>query len=431
MKYIIPGLILSLLFDSSLHAWQPTTLQPEPAKPRVLISSDIGGTDPDDNQSMIHFLMYSDRFDIEGIVSSPSYGEGNKEQVLRVIDLYEKDLPRLKQHGKDFPSPEYLRSVTQQGRHGGAPYSGYTAATEGSDWIIRCAERKSDRPLWVLVWGGLDDVAQALHDAPGIRDQIRIYWIGGPNKKWSTHSYAYIAENFPNLWFIEANASYRGFFSNSGIPDSLHTDHYYDHFIRSAGHLGKEFRNYYNGRIKMGDTPALLYLMDGDPNDPRKESWGGSFTEISHSSREVFRRNTTLADTVPVYSILEFHLQGPDIRIPRDSACFTLTVAGQDWEGFCLGDGEYAVRYSPKKAETLKYSLTSGIPGFKDQQGVFVVENRWPGPSRSTDFALGDHWYSDRSDPSLFDGMWQGAKTVLKWRNDAMQDWAKRWNWLK
>jgi hypothetical protein len=31
-----------------------------------------------------------------------------------------------------------------------------------------------------LVWGGLDDVAQALHDAPEIQDKLRIYWIGGP-----------------------------------------------------------------------------------------------------------------------------------------------------------------------------------------------------------------------------------------------------------
>ena len=37
-------------------------------KPRVLISTDIGGTDPDDNQSMTHLLMYSDKFDLEGIL---------------------------------------------------------------------------------------------------------------------------------------------------------------------------------------------------------------------------------------------------------------------------------------------------------------------------------------------------------------------------
>ncbi|MFR5760100.1 MAG: nucleoside hydrolase-like domain-containing protein [Bacteroides cellulosilyticus] len=39
-------------------------------------------------------------------------------------------------------------------------------ATEGSDWIIKCARKESTRPLWILVWGGLDDLAQALHDAP-------------------------------------------------------------------------------------------------------------------------------------------------------------------------------------------------------------------------------------------------------------------------
>ena len=48
--------------------------KPVPVKPRILISTDIGGTDPDDNQSMIHFLMYSNLFNTEGLISSPSYG---------------------------------------------------------------------------------------------------------------------------------------------------------------------------------------------------------------------------------------------------------------------------------------------------------------------------------------------------------------------
>ncbi|MBD5332900.1 MAG: DUF1593 domain-containing protein [Bacteroides sp.] len=64
-------------------------------KPRILISTDIGGTDPDDNQSMIHLLMYANEFDIEGLVSSPSFGEGSKNEILKMIGLYENDLPRL------------------------------------------------------------------------------------------------------------------------------------------------------------------------------------------------------------------------------------------------------------------------------------------------------------------------------------------------
>lgn len=40
-------------------------------------------------------------------------------------------------------------------------------------------------------------MAQALHDAPDIARRIRVYWIGGPNKKWSLNSYVCIVENFP------------------------------------------------------------------------------------------------------------------------------------------------------------------------------------------------------------------------------------------
>ena len=35
-------------------------------RPRVIVSTDIGGTDPDDFQSMVHFLVYADMFDVEG-----------------------------------------------------------------------------------------------------------------------------------------------------------------------------------------------------------------------------------------------------------------------------------------------------------------------------------------------------------------------------
>src|SRR6476619_2333040 len=88
--------------------------QPIPVKPRILISTDIGGSDPDDNQSMAHLLMYSEKFIIEGLVSSPSYGNGSKEEILRMIDLYEKDLPKLNTHQKGLATPDYLRSVTKQ-----------------------------------------------------------------------------------------------------------------------------------------------------------------------------------------------------------------------------------------------------------------------------------------------------------------------------
>lgn len=400
-------------------------------KPRVIISTDIGGTDPDDNQSMAHALMYTDCFELEGIVSSPSYGEGSTDEIFRMIDLYEKDLPQLKKHIKGLMSPKKLRSITKQGRKGSAPYCGYTLPTEGSQWIVECARRKSDRPLWISVWGGLDDVAQALHDAPDIADKIRIHWIGGPNKKWSVNSYAYIVENFPNLWIIENNASYRGFIAQNKVKDKYNAG-YYETYLKDAGFLGNDFINYYKGLPKMGDTPALLYVMNGNPDCPQGESWGGSFESTARSSRPVFNRPATANDTVPVYSIIEFHIQGP-VRpdIPSYKPCFTLTIRNQKWAGYYLGNGDYAVRHSTYNTGTLPYTITSDIPGFPQHEGAITVENIWPGRQSSTDYAVGPNWYTDKSDPSLFWRNLQGAETVYKWREEVMEDWGKRLQYLK
>ena len=421
---------LFCLTQSLISAQNPT-----PSKPRILISTDIGGTDPDDNQSMTHLLMNSDLFQFEGLVSSPSYGEGNKKEILRMIDLYEKDLPKLRKHNKNLEKPNYLRSITKQGRKGNAPYLGYTTATEGSEWIIKCAKKKSTQPLWILGWGGLEDIAQALHDAPEIQNKIKIYWIGGPNKKWSANSYAYIAENFPNLFFIEVNSSYYGFFSDNTELDSVNSSNYYDSVIKGAGHLGPDFKNYYNGEIKMGDSPSLFYMMDGNPENPERESWGGSFEKISYSPRMIYNQTTTLRDTVSFCSIVEIHLKGPKTAIASDSICFWMEVpygkTVQKWPGYYLGNGDYAIRYIPKKAETLQYQFTSKIAEINGLKGSIVVTNLWPGKKHNADYPLGNNWYSDKSNPDLYDGKIQGGKTVLKWRKAILDDWAKRWKWLK
>lgn len=187
----VTSLILSLIVTLASAA----AVRPQ-ERHRILVSTDIGGTDADDNQSMAHLLMYSDLFDIEALVSTPTFGDGSKAEILRMIDVYEKDYPRLVAHASGLLSPDSLRSLCRQGADRRAPYCGYSTPTEGSQTIIEAARRQDPRPLYVLVWGALEDVAQALHDAPDIKDKIRVYWIGGPNKKWGANAYAYIAENF-------------------------------------------------------------------------------------------------------------------------------------------------------------------------------------------------------------------------------------------
>lgn len=398
-------------------------------KQRILVSTDIGGTDPDDFQSMIHLLMYADLFRIEGLISSP-YGEGRKRDLIDMIGLYEEDFKLLKAHSEGFPDPDSLRSICKQGAIQGAPFRGYAKQTEGSDWMIECARRSNSRPLWILVWGGLEDLAQALHDAPDIKKHIRVYWIGGPNKKWSVNAYAYIAEHHPDLWMIEANATYRGWFLDAESPENLTNEAFFNNHIRGTGVMGTAFENYYGGHIKMGDTPSLVYLMNGDPDDPLGESWGGSFTRIDHSSRYLFDRNTSISDTVAAYGVVEWRFNGPDLDILPDSACFTIEISNQIWPGYYLGKGIYGVRYSSKKPETCTYVTASDIPELDGLSGQFVSIVPWPGDPGPDDYMLGVNWYSDRPEPELFFGVQQGARTVSQHRLQFLSDWAQRWEWL-
>lgn len=432
-------------------------------KQRILVSTDIGGTDPDDNQSMVHLLMYSDLFDIEGLVSSPSYGSGSKSEILRMIDLYQKDYPQLSVAYPRLYSPYYLRSITKQGRKAEMPICGYGEATEGSEWIVKCARKEDSRPLWILVWGCLEDVAQALHDAPDIASKIRINWIGGPNKKWGSNSYNYVVTHFPNLWFIEDNASYRGFIG-SDKDNSYYQAPFWQNCMKGHGAMAEEFQKWYKGNCKMGDTPTLLYLMG--PNrpltqesldSPDTQHWGGQFEKISQTPKYIITGKLCDKDTVSCYSLMEWRMKGPKLENSKqkqymDSVCFVMRTDKQNWHGYYEGNGIYVVRYSPKAPATLTYTITSPIKGFPVHNGTFVVGQKWPAVGlyrcnsktiKAVPIKLGDTWWSDVSDEKMLSGVsddttqgggdyskqngkWQGAGTLACWRNDIIKDWAER-----
>lgn len=115
LKVTLLGLAILILMSKC------KSMEIDTVKPRVLISSDIGGTDPDDFQSMIHLLMYADQFEIEGLVASP-FGDGRKSNYLDIIDDYEKDYAQLAKHASDLPKPAALRAVVKQGAIPAAPF---------------------------------------------------------------------------------------------------------------------------------------------------------------------------------------------------------------------------------------------------------------------------------------------------------------------
>ncbi len=247
-------------------------------RPRVIVSTDIGGSDPDDFQSLIHLLVYSDILDLEGIISSPPKA-GRVQHIHECLDAYADDFEHLRQRSGDYPPPATLRRLAKQGAIDPAPPRGWNEPTEGSRWIIQRSRIADDRPVWILVWGSITDVAQAVHDAPEIKQKIRVYSIGSWNTRNDRAAREYLFTEHPDLWWIESDTSFRGMYVGGNQAGEWGNSAFVDRHVRSHGALGDLFVEKKKD-IKMGDTPSLLYLLRGDPDDPTAPHWGGAFTRV-------------------------------------------------------------------------------------------------------------------------------------------------------
>jgi len=139
-------------------------------RPRLAVLTDIGG-DPDDQQSMIRLMVYSNEFDVELLIASAAGTPGElKESITRpdlihqIIDAYGEVLPNLQRHAKGWPSVESLRARVRSGNHRrGRDYIGAGHDTPASRALIERVDAGTpERPLNITVWGGQTDLAQAV-----------------------------------------------------------------------------------------------------------------------------------------------------------------------------------------------------------------------------------------------------------------------------
>jgi hypothetical protein len=418
-------LLTGIFLLNSCNAQKGNKNKSEPAdsKYRVIVSTDIGGTDPDDFQSMVHLFLYADTIEIEGLISSP-FGPGRKEHILQVIDQYEKDYPNLKTYSEKYPAPDSLRSITKQGATDVAGYAGFDKPTEGSEWIVKCARKKDSRPLYILVWGGIEDLAQALHDAPDISPKLRVYYIGGPNKKWTPDAYQYIAGNFPDLWIIESNATYRGWFTGGNQYGEWSNEGFPEKHINDKGALGTFFMTQLGGSIKMGDTPSLAWLLNSsNPEDPTLPNWGGQYVKAWERPYYLFDKLPSKSDSIQEFSILEIaiSLKG---NLPEKPEA-RLLVENQALSGYFLGDGKVRFRFSPKSAKIFDFKIESNINSLNEKTGSITAYIP-PAELANHPSSKYPNWWTDNPNPEFAEGEHIGAKTVSRWREEFLKDFAKR-----
>ncbi|MBD8491344.1 DUF1593 domain-containing protein [Echinicola sp. CAU 1574] len=246
-------------------------------KHRLIVSTDLGGTDPDDLQSMIHLLVSSNTLDIEGIISAQVWMDDpdKTDKIIQVINWYQEVLPNLKKQAAGYPEADYLRSITKQGQPK-SNMSGVGAGKDspGSELIISAVDKKEDnRPVWIAGWGGLNTVAQALWKINNTRSKkavnafvkkIRIYDVLGQDDAG-----AWIAKNFPEIIYIR----------NKEIYGWAPSDDWTKNNVQNRMPLGSHYPN----RIwaTEGDTPSFLYVYANGLNVPEHidyGGWGGRFS---------------------------------------------------------------------------------------------------------------------------------------------------------
>lgn len=294
-------------------------------RPRVFVLTDISN-EPDDEQSLVRFLVYSNEFDVEGIVATTStwLREGTREDLIRrQIDAYEKVRPNLAIHADGYPTANQLRRVIATGQPGyGLGSVGEGKSSAGSRLLIAAAEKRDDRPLWVCIWGGANTLAQALRDAgrelrfddfDALVKKLRVYSISDQDDAG-----AWLRNEFADLFYVvspstqKADEYHRATWTGiSGDRDykngPFHKFELVDnpwleqHIINDHGPLGRLYPKL--KYIMEGDTPSFLGLIDnglGWVDSPAHGGWGGRYNlfQATGESRAIWTNNRSSRDTV-------------------------------------------------------------------------------------------------------------------------------------
>ena len=201
-------LILLFLINTSLSAQGSNNS-------RVIILTDIEA-DPDDTESLVRLLLYSNVIDIKGIIATTSTHQRNNvypSSIQRVIRAYGKVQANLLKHEAGFPSSGTLLKLVKQG----LPEYGMTGVGDGKDspgseWIIKVLEENDTRPLWICVWGGPNTLAQALYKIKKTKTEnevkqlvakLRVYTISDQDD-----SGMWMRKNFPELFYTVSPGGY-------------------------------------------------------------------------------------------------------------------------------------------------------------------------------------------------------------------------------
>lgn len=278
-------------------------------KPRVFVVSDISN-EPDDAESLVRYLLYSNEFDTRGLVACTSTWMRKKvhpEDLQTIVRAYGEVVDNLNVHvhpENQYSSAGYFLSIIKTGPslYGMEALKDGVPLADGAASLVHSVD-ESDEPLWVLCWGGINTLAQALQHVQRQRtaseftlfcSKLRVYTISDQDDTG-----IWIRTNFPDIFYIcsvhgwnEYGSATWTAISGDVIHDSMDrggpdrskiTKEWLREHIQ-IGPLGRAYPDY--AFIMEGDTPTFLYLIQnglGSPEHPEWGSWGGRYSLVDLS----------------------------------------------------------------------------------------------------------------------------------------------------
>ncbi len=353
-RLIIHGIfvILFLISGCSLP-------QAQSDKSRLLIMADMGN-ETDEEQQMVHMLMYSNMYDLEGLVAcsglylhsgikSKFRSKVHPELFTKLINGYSNVLENLKQHAKGWPDPAVLHSIVKPG----SDVFGIDAvkegnANEGSKLIAAAILKKDPRKLYIVANAGTNTLAQALVDLDKDHSDdemkklcrnIIVYENGAQD-----NAGAWIANKYPHIYWHRSNRQTyayggpdKGKFGSALGPytwrpykrDSDGQDQWAnEHIKNNHGALGTLFPRR-NRFIEGGGTAPWMGLAFHGLSDPQHLYWGGQSGRFSRTKhKNIWSRHKSIKNDEQKYG--DFYMYEAD----SESETWTDPVEQESFSGY-------------------------------------------------------------------------------------------------
>jgi len=365
-------MIVILMMSHKSFAEQEVTFE-HLEKPRVIVLTDITN-EPDDEESMVRFLIYSNEYDVEGLIATTSVWLRDKvrpENIRERIEAYGKVRKNLLKHAPGYPTTEHLLNVTKSGLpEFGMEGVGPGKSSEGSRHIIEVVDGPDERPVWISIWGGANCLAQALWDVKYTRSseqleafvsRLRVYTISDQD-----NSGRWMRITFPNLFYIVTpsqvghheyyKATWTGISGDRRYKNApFHKFELVDNpwleqnIIKDHGPLGALYPKL--AYIMEGDTPSFIGLISnglGSRISPSYGGWSGRYVlcQTYAETRPIWTSAEGAQDTVITEDGIEYTSDQATIWRWREAYQYDF-AARMDW---CVAETFQAANHNPVAA---------------------------------------------------------------------------------